>query len=379
MRIAFFSETHVSEHDGVAVILDRLLRDLYRTGHEVLLVGTHANGTNGAGVPPGIQAALVPSIPLPWYPDLRLAAPISQQVLRAVKGFKPDVIHLVTAYSVGLIGLQAARTLGVPAVATFHAALPDLLPYYGFGWGSDVCWSYLRWFHRKVAFTYCPSQATADRLCEQGFENVRVWSYGVETERFHPGHRSPAIRERHGPPDAVHLLYVGRFAPEKDLPVMFDAYRAVASARPGAVHLVLVGDGVHTGRTLARAPKDTTATGYLEGELLLQAYASADVFVHPSRTETQGNVVLEAMASGLPVVGMREGGVLENVRHEMNGLLCEPGNARSFASAILRLVDDSNLRNRLAANARVWAEGRPWDASLDVLIAGYQEAARKQQ
>lgn len=376
MRIAFFSETHVSEHDGVAIILDRLLRDLRRMGHDVLLAASHVNGTNGAGVPPGIQIAHVPSIPLPWYPDLRLASPVSRQVLRAVEAFEPDVIHIVTAYSVGLIGLKTARSLGVPAIATFHACLPDLLPYYGFGWGSEVCWRYLRWFHRNIAFTFCPSESTAARLREQGFENVRVWSYGVETSRFHPSHRSQAIRERHGPPDAVHLLYVGRFAPEKDIPVLFDAYRDVASARPQAVHLVLVGDGVYSRPTLARAPADTTATGYLEGEALSQAYASADIFVFPSRVETQGNVVLEAMASGLPVVGMREGGVLENVRHGLNGLLCEPGNRRSFASAIVQLVDDGDLRSRLSANARTWAEQRQWEASLEPLIAGYEEAVR---
>ncbi|OGU07756.1 MAG: hypothetical protein A2W29_09735 [Gemmatimonadetes bacterium RBG_16_66_8] len=301
---------------------------------------------------------------------------MSRQVLRTVEAFRPDVVHIVTAYSVGLIGLQAARTLGVPAVATFHACLPDILPYYGVGWGSELCWRYLRWFHRSVAFTFCPSEFTAARLRSQGFDNVRVWSYGVETGRFNPGHRSEAIRQRHGSPDAVHLLYVGRFAPEKDLPVLFNAYRDVAARRPDAVRLVLVGDGARTMETLAQAPADATATGYLDGEALSGAYASADVFVFPSRVETQGNVVLEAMASGLPVVGMREGGTLENVRDGLNGLLCEPGDAGSFASAIVRLVDDKDLRCRLGTNARSWAEQRRWEASLAPLIAGYEEAVR---
>jgi glycosyltransferase involved in cell wall biosynthesis len=206
---------------------------------------------------------------------------------------------------------------------------------------------------------------------------VRVWSHGVETERFHPEHRSDAIRERHGPRNALHLLYVGRFAPEKDLPVLFEAYREVTRARPNAAHLVLVGDGAYSARMLGRAPAYTTATGYLKGEALSGAYASADVFVLPSRVETQGNVVLEAMASGLPVVGMREGGVLENVRDGVNGLLCEPGDARSLADGILRLVDNAALRAELAANAVVWAAERCWDASLAPLIAGYEEAARR--
>ncbi len=376
MRIALFSETYVPQRNGVSIILDRLVRSLCRNGHEVL-VATASEGphSNGVPLPRGCTAVRVPSIPLHRSPDLRLAMPLSPGVTRAVKRFKPDVVHLATAYSLGLIGLRTAKLLRVPVVTSFHACIPDLLRYYGIRWGGETWWRYLKWFHTRVALTFCPSEVTAALLRDRGFKNVRVWAHGVETERFSPAHRCPATRERLGPADTVRLLYVGRLTPEKDLPVLFDAYRRVCAANSGQpVHLTMAGDGVYASRTQAQAPPDVSFVGYLEGEALTRTYASADVFVFPSRAETQGNVVLEAMASGLPVIGMAAGGVLDNVHHEVNGLLCVPGNPQSFAQGILKLVHQPQLRAELGRNARTWAEGREWELTLAPLLAGYREA-----
>ncbi len=376
MRIALFSETYLPQRDGVSIILDRLVRSLCRDGHEVL-VATASEGphSNGVPLPRGCTAVRVPSIPLPRYPDLRLAVPLSPGVTRAVKRFKPDVVHLATAYSLGLIGLRTAKSLGIPVVTSFHACIPDLLPYYGIRWGGETLWRYLKWFHTHVALTFCPSEVTAALLRDRGFKNVRVWAHGVETERFSPAHRCPATRERLGPADTVRLLYVGRLTPEKDLPVLFDAYRRVCAANSSQpVHLTMAGDGVYASRTQAQAPPDVSFVGYLEGEALTRTYASADVFVFPSRDETQGNVVLEAMSSGLPVIGMAAGGVLDNLHHEVNGLLCVPGDPQSFAQGILKLVHQPQLRAELGRNARTWAEGRAWELTLAPLVAGYREA-----
>ena len=376
MRIALFSETYLPQRNGVAIILERLVRHLCREGHEVL-VATASPGQQDTGValPERCTLLQIPSLPLPRYPDLRLAAPLSRSLLRAVRQFKPDVIHVLTEYSLGLIGLRVAKSLGIRAVASYHTNIPLLLRYYGVGWLAEPCWRYLRWFHSHAAFTYCPSATTAERLRERGFRNVRVWSHGVEIDRFNPMHRSAEARERHGPTDTVHLLYVGRLTPEKDLPVLFDAYRQVVAADPlRPVHLTLAGDGAYALRTAAKAPPGVTFAGYLEGPALTRAYASADVFVFPSRVETQGNVVLEALASGLPVVGAAEGGVLENVHHDVNGLLCVPGDPQSFAEGILKLVQQPQLRAELGRNARALAEGRAWDLTLAPLVAGYKEA-----
>jgi glycosyltransferase involved in cell wall biosynthesis len=354
-----------------------LVHQLVDGGHEVLLALPVSWRPRGdAIVPDGVRVVRVPGFPLPKYPDLTIGLPFSPAVRRAVESFQPDVIHLATEYSMGLTGLRLARKLGVPAVASFHTNIPGTLPYYGFPWAAQRCWEYLRWFHNQAAVTFCPSETNRRVLEQRGFQNVCVWARGVDTQRFAPVHRSPAVRATNGPEDALHLLYVGRLTPEKDLPTLFDAYRELAASDGGhPVHLVLAGDGAYSPRMQAIAPENVTFVGYLEGEALSAVYSSADVFVFPSRVETLGNVVLEALASGLPVVGAAEGGTLENVRDGVNGVLCSPGDASSFADGIRRVIGDRGYRETLAANARSWAEARTWDRAFAPLIAKYEELA----
>lgn len=378
MRIALFSETYLPQRNGVALVLERLVRHLVAHRHEVL-VATAAEPESEAGSgahAPAVEIVRVPGMPLPRYPDLRVALPLSAHAARAVRAFRPDVIHLVTEYSLGLIGLRQAHRLGVPAVASFHTNIPLYLPYYGFGWASEITWRYLRWFHNQARVTLCPSETVRAILLDRGFRDVRIWGRGVDVERFRPTLRSVDVRERHGPRDAVHLLYVGRLTPEKDLPVLFDAFRRITEARPElAVQLVLAGDGAYSPKMRAQAPSGVTFAGYVEGERLRATYASADVFVFPSRTETLGNVVLEALASGLPVVAVAEGGVLENVLDGVNGLLCPPGDAEAFARRITEIVERPDLRLKLAHNARAWAEQRTWERAFEPLVRAYEEAA----
>jgi glycosyltransferase involved in cell wall biosynthesis len=375
VRIALFSETFLPQRNGVALLLDRLIRHLTAKGHEVLLAAPVSWRPRGeAPALRGVRVLRVPGVPLPRYPDLTLALPVAPLVVREVAAFRPDVIHLVTEYSLGLTGLQAAATLGVPALASFHTNIPRYLPYYGFAWAADLCWRYLRWFHNQAAATFCPSEANRRELMERGFRNVRVWPRGVDTTRFAPATRSGDGGNRATQP--LRLLYVGRLTPEKDLPVLFDAYERLR-ARGRLLHLTLVGDGAYTGVMRARAPREVTFAGYLEGRALSEAYAAADVFVFPSRSETLGNVVLEALASGLPVVGVRDGGTVENVRDGVNGILCPPGDIEAFADGIRRLADDAPLRRHLAHNARAWAEARTWDAAFAPLTGAYEELAQR--
>jgi glycosyltransferase involved in cell wall biosynthesis len=375
VRIALFSETFLPQRNGVALILDRLVRHLTMLGHEVLVaVPVSWRPRGDAPSRPGLRVIRVPGVPLPRYPDLTLALPFSPSVAREVAEFRPDVIHVVTEYSLGITGLQTAVALGIPAIASFHTNIPRYLPYYGFAWAGELCWDYLRWFHNQTAVTFCPSETNRHELESRGFRNVRVWPRGVDTERFSPAHREAAP----GGAEALRLLYVGRLTPEKDLPVLFDAYERLRAAGQGMpLHLTLVGDGAYTGVMRARAPRDVTFAGYLEGQSLSSAYAAADVFVFPSRSETLGNVVLEALASGLPVVGVREGGTLENVRDGVNGILCAPGDPASFAAGIRRLADDAPLRRQLGRNARAWAEERTWEAAFAPLTDAYEELARR--
>lgn len=376
MRIALFSETYLPQRNGVAILVDRLARHLADQGHEVFLAAPEATGGEQPTLPDSIELVRVAGVPLPRYPDLRIPPPWSRRIMHAVRDFKPDVIHALTEYSLGLIGQRAGKNLGVPTVASFHTNIPRYLPYYGFGWASGIAWRYLRWFHNRASFTFCPSETTRTVLLDRGIRDVRVWGRGVDLDRFNPEHRSDAVRSANGPVDALHLLYVGRLTPEKDLPVLFRAYQQLANSGR-AIHLVLTGDGAYAPKARASAPAGVTFTGHLEGDDLARAYASADMFIFPSRTETLGNVVLEAQASGLPVVTAAEGGVLENVNHGENGLLCTPGDAASFAARISQLIDDPALRARLAANGRAWAEQRTWDAAFTPLIEGYEEVVAR--
>jgi len=379
VRIALFSETYPPQRNGVALILERLVTELARRGHEVLVAVPVSRRPRGeAAVPAGVRLVRAPGVPLPRYPDLTLALPYSARVLRAVRRFRPDVIHLATEYSLGLTGLAAARALGVPVLTSFHTNIPGTLPYYGFGWASDWCWRYLRWFHGRAARTFCPGETNRATLLARGFRNVSLWPRGVDADAFSPRHRDVAVRRKYGPDDALHLLYVGRLTPEKDLHVLFEAYERLSANRSGPpVHLVVAGDGAFLSKTRAGAPRNVTFTGYLEGPALSAAYSSADVFVFPSRVETLGNVVLEALASGLPVVGVAEGGTVENVRDGVNGVLCSPRDPVAFAEAITRVTADAGLRGELSRNARRWAEARSWSAAFEPLIRGYEELASR--
>jgi glycosyltransferase involved in cell wall biosynthesis len=380
VRVALFSETFIPQRNGVAMLLGRLVRYLAQQGHQTLVVTADIGpvGDAHASLPPSVQVVKVPGFRLPRYPDLTMAVPFAPRVSRAVRAFRPDVIHAVTEYSLGLTGLALARRLNVPVLASFETNVPGCLPYYGFGWARGPSWGYLRWFHNRAGLTLCPSEAWREMLSGRGFEHVRVWARGVDTEMFTPSRRSDAGRRRNGPPEAVQLLYVGRLTPEKELPVLFDAYRRAAS-RCGdrRLHLVLAGDGSYSGRMRDRAPAGVTFAGYLEGPALSDTFAAADLFVLPSRVETLGYVVLEAMASGLPVIGADQGGTLENVRHGQNGLLCPAGDVDHFADAITALASDGALRQRLARNARAWAEERTWKQAFDALLTTYEERIRE--
>jgi phosphatidylinositol alpha 1,6-mannosyltransferase len=376
MRIALFSETFIPQRNGVAILLGRFIQYLARHGHEVLVVtsdiglGADAHAT----LPSSVKLLKVPGFRLPRYPDLTMPLPFAPRVARALTAFRPDIVHLVTEYTLGVTGLSLARKLGVPVLASFETNVPGCLPYYGFGWASELTWRYLRWFHNRSGLTLCPSEPWQDLLRSRGFRHVRVWVRGVDTEQFTPTHRSEQGRRRNGPPDSIQLLYVGRLTPEKELPVLFQAYQQAASQCPDQrLHLVLAGDGAYAGRMRNQAPPGVTFVGYVEGQDLSEVFAAADVFVLPSRVETLGYVVLEAMASGLPVVGADRGGTLENVRDGINGLLCPAGDTERFAQAIRTLVSDVPLRQRLAQNARAWAAERTWNQAFGKLVGTYEE------
>ena len=200
MRIALISETFIPQRNGVAMLLGRFVHFLAARGHEVLVVTTDAPVDAPATLPPGVKVVKVRGFRLPRYPDLTMALPFAPRAARAIETFRPDIVHLVTEYGLGLVALGVARRLGLPVLASFETNIPGCLPYYGFGWAAGPSWRYLRWFHNRGGLTLCPSEPWREMLRGRGFRHVRVWARGVDTDVFTPTRRSDAGRRRNGPP-----------------------------------------------------------------------------------------------------------------------------------------------------------------------------------
>lgn len=364
MRIAFFTETFLPKIDGIVNTLCYLLQHLAARGHTSLLFAPEGGPAKYAQTPViGLGA-----IPFPLYPELKLVPP-HVDVSRRLAAFRPDLIHVLNPCSLGVVGLNQARTLQVPVVASYHTDIPGFAVRWGFGLFREPLWAYLRWLHNQADLNLCPSRVTQLELEAQGIQRTRIWSRGIDTSRFNPAQRSQAWRLRlsGGQPDAPLLLYVGRLSPEKRV----DWLCSVLAALP-QVRLAVVGDGParpELERLFAKTP--TVFTGYLQGDELAQAYAAADVFVFPAANETLGNVVLEAMASGLPVVAARAGGVLDHVVEGETGLLFEPESQEALIAAVSRLASDEKYARQLGSSGRTRVQPQSWAAVLDGLLVDY--------
>lgn len=367
MRIAIVTETFLPNVNGVVTRLCHALEDLTRIGDEVLLV-TPDEGLKEWG---GVRIHPVAGLPLPLYPELRLTPP-RPTVTRALDGFRPDVVHAVNPALLGWNAVTYARSRHVPLLCSFHTYLPRYLHHYHLGAMENLAWELLRTVHNQAARTLCLSHAVESDLRSHGFERLRIgWRGGVAADRFDPSHRSAEMRARlsGGRPERPLLLYVGRLSAEKSVERLAPVVRAV----PGC-SLALVGEGPHRGsleQQLAGLP--ASFVGCLTGEELAAAYASADMFVFPSETETLGLVLLEAMASGCPVVAARAGGIPEIVEDGANGVLCEPGRPEIMAAAVRTLLEDRPRLARLRSAGLDTAQGWSWPAAAANLRSHYVE------
>jgi len=369
MRIALIAETFLPQVNGVVTTICRLLEHLRSRGHQALLFAPVGAPDSYAGA----QIVPLAGVPLPLYPEVRFTPP-QPGITAQLRAFRPDVVHLLGPAMLGATGLYASQRLRLPVISSYHTDFPAYARHYGLGALQRVVWRYLRWMHNHCACTLCPSRATVEELRSQGFRRLRVWGRGVDTRRFAPEHRSLAWRTSLGiAPDERVLLYVGRLASEKRLDLLPQALDGLEHT-----HLVLVGDGPAR-QDLARqvAGLPVHFTGYLQGHDLATAYASADVFVFPSDTETFGQVVQEALASGLPVVGARAGGTLDLVREGDNGLLFAPGNSVALREQIQTLLASPALRAAMGEAGRQAALQRSWPVVLDRLVAHYASLSRR--
>jgi len=319
------------------------------------------------GHPPDPLELRVPSLPFPPYPSIRLSLPLTRRINRYLGHFDPDLVHVATEGPLGVVGRAWALKHDVPLMTSFHTDFPRYARDYRAGILESAVWKWLAWFHRPAAMTHTPGDGTRDELLAHGIAQAVVWGRGVDSTHFNPSRKTAACREwLGGTADSAIVLHVGRLAPEKNLDVLADAW-ALAHAELGdRVTFALAGAGPLERRLHARLPF-ARHIGFVDRETLATLYASADLCVLPSKTETCGLVALEAMASGLPVVAANAGGLKESVRDRETGFLVTPDDARGYAHAIRELVDQSLLRREYGAAARrvaVERDVRPEDAEL---------------
>jgi glycosyltransferase involved in cell wall biosynthesis len=293
--------------------------------------------------------------------------------------FAPDLIHCETEFVIGRLGQVAARVLGMPLVTSYHTDFGKYAASYGAPWLRGWVSTYLARFHGRARRTYTPSEAAAAELRRLGIAHGEVWGRGVDVRLFAPVRASAELRATiAGGADVFTFLYVGRLAAEKSVDRVLAAFRRAETLMPaGTIRLVIAGAGPREGALRDGAPASVAFLGYLDrGRTLPQLYASVDAFVFASETETLGLVVLEAMASGLPVIAVPAGGVAEHLRDGVNGLAAPAGDVEGMARAMVRLATDATLRRRLSAGARATAEAMSWDAELDRLDASYRRVLR---
>jgi glycosyltransferase involved in cell wall biosynthesis len=365
MRIALFTETFLPKIDGIVTRLCHTVEQLQRLGDQVLVISPAGGLTDYKGA----RIYGVEGVPLPLYPELKLGIPHPGIGVELEK-FQPDLIHVANPAILGLGGLYYAKKLDIPLVASYHTHLPQYLHHYGLGMLEEVLWSMLRAAHNQAQLNLCTSTVMVQELDNHGIERLDLWQRGVDTEMFQPSLATVEMRDRlsQGHPDCNLLLYVGRLGAEKEIEQIKPVLETLPNAR-----LALVGDGPN--RQALEAHFQGTPThfvGYLRGKDLAAAYASADAFIFPSRTETLGLVLLEAMAAGTPVVAARSGGIPDIVTDGVNGYLFDPDQENGAITATQRLFANPQERETLRQNARLEAERWGWAAATQQLRSYYQ-------
>ena len=359
LRVAVVTETWPPEVNGVAATSARVVAELRDRGHELQVLRPRQQHGDTAADEPGYAEVLMRGLPIPRYPQLKMGLPSRRTLLRLWGLQRPDVVHIVTEGPLGWSALQAAQSLRLPVVSDFRTNFHAYSRHYGIAWLQRPIVGYLRKFHNRTACTMVPTEALRSELHAEGFENLRVVARGVDTGLFDPVHRSDELPRRWGagPGDMV-AVHVGRIAPEKNLDTLLAAHAAMQQRDP-RVKLVFVGDGPSRAAMQQRCPQAHFA-GLQRGQALAAHYASADVFLFPSVTETWGNVLPEAMASGLAVVAFDCAAAGQLVRHGHNGLLARVGDEVGFCGTAARLAGALGEARALGSEARLAALKLDW-------------------
>ena len=360
LRIAVVTETWPPEVNGVAVTLAKLVQGLCRRNHDVQLVRPKQVKNEIPLQNLGFEEVLMRGMPIPRYPELKLGLPSKKNLVKAWTLRRPDVVHIATEGPLGWSAMQAAKVLKLPVTSDFRTNFHSYSQHYGVGWLRKPIVAYLRKFHNATACTMVPTQALKNELSQHGFLNLKVVARGVDTALFNPSRRSAELRSKwRADAQTVVLISVGRLALEKNLGQVMASYESLKSA--GAkVKLVLVGDGPMR-ETIAQRCPDAIFAGMLSHDALATYYASADLFLFPSLTETFGNVTVEALASGLPVLAFDCAAATDWVKQGVNGWLVSEAEPEAYVSTAMKVAMNPELLTQVAGTTRSQVSQLDWD------------------
>lgn len=371
VRIAYVTETYPPELNGVALTVERTVKHLRDRGHELELIRPRQPGEAPCSDETEWRTR---GLPLPMYRDLRFGLAFARTLKRRWSARRPQLVHVATPGPLGWAAVRAANAMGLAVTTDFRTNFHQYSHYYGLGWFEPLVCHYLRSLHNRSHRTFVPTHSVRRDLGRKGFERLAVVGRGVDTQRFSPDHRSKALRTDWGAGrDTPVVLYVGRLAAEKNVPLALCAFDAIRAAHPHA-QMVVVGDGPMRRRWEDDHPA-ARFVGPLRGEALARAYASADIFLFPSLSDTFGNVVLEALASGLAVVAYDTGAAGEHIDDCESGLLVRPGDEAGFVAAACSLAAQQRELEWMRASARQAAMNATWSAVLDRFEAHLMDAA----
>ena len=374
LRVAIFTGNYNHIQDGVSLTLNRLVAFLEEKGVPVIVFGPTVDEPEidheGEFVP-------VPSVPVPGRQEYRITVGFPESAQNRLREFEPTLIHLATPDVLGFRAMRWAQANNIQIVASYHTHFTSYLKYYNLEMLKLLGWKYLSWFYSQCKHVYVPSPSMADELNEEGIdEGIRIWARGVNTDVFNPGYRDMDWRRSIGFEDEDKVVtFVSRLVWEKNLQTFVDTVKKLKQSHSD-VRAMVVGDGPAK-KELEHMLPNAHFTGFITGEELSRAYASSDVFLFPSETETFGNVTLEAMSSGLPCVVADATGSRSLVESGVNGFLAPPRNTGAFADCVARIVDNPDLRKEMGEAARQKALAYSWENVNGKLLENYREALRE--
>lgn len=374
MKIAIFTDTFTPEVNGVARTLKRFTDYLTEHQIEYRVFAPKASKNNMFTT----HVYSITSFPFFLYPECRVAFPNLLHIREEIQEFNPDIIHIATPFNIGLCGLHWAKKLDIPVVGSYHTDFDKYLSYYNLHFLTNALWKYLLWFHQPLQKIFVPSTDTRVRLKSKGFTNLSIWPRGVDSSVFHPNYNEQTVRKLYNIKEEYILAYVGRIATEKDVLLLPEIANMLPDSFKEKVHWLVVGDGPLKTELEKVAPSNMTLTGFVEGTNLAQIYATADLFVFPSPTETFGNVVLESLACGTPVVGANAGGVKTIIQNGLTGLLCTEKDSVEFVHAITSLLAQEQKRKVMGENGKKYAKAQSWDSIFNNLLLEYDEVLEEE-